>query len=58
MGFLFVYEMSRGTTERICAKFRRKTCLVPHSDEFEGQGHQGQKTVFFGPFGGLRAVYV
>jgi len=32
------------------------------SDEFEaklkGQGHQGQETAFFGPFGGLRAVYV
>jgi len=24
----------------------------------KGQGHQGQKTVFFGPFGGLHAVYV
>jgi len=23
-----------GTAERICAKFTRKTCLVPHSDEF------------------------
>ena len=24
----------------------------------KGQGHQGQKTAFFSPFGGLRAVYV
>jgi len=23
-----------------------------------GQGYQGQKTVSFGPFGGLRAVYI
>jgi len=27
------------------------------SDEFEGQGHQGQKTAFFSPFSGLHAVY-
>jgi len=26
-----------GTAERICAKFTRKTCLVPRSDKFEGQ---------------------
>jgi len=32
--------------------------LVPRLDEFEGQGHEGQKTAFFGPFGGLHAVYV
>jgi len=56
--FLFVYEISRGTSERICSKFTRKTCLVSRSDEFEGQGHQGQKTAFFGPFGGLRTVCV
>jgi len=30
--------------------------LVPCSDEFEGQGHQGQKTAFFSPFGSLCAV--
>jgi len=43
--FLFVYEMSRGTAEWICAKFTRKMCLIPCSDEFEGQsqGNQGQK---------------
>jgi len=38
--FLFVYEISRGTTERICAKFRRKTCLVLRSDELECQGQR------------------
>jgi len=38
--FLFVYEIYRdsGTAERIYAKFTRKTCLVPRSDEFEGHG--------------------
>jgi len=56
--FLFVYEISRGTAERICSKFPRKTCLVPRSDEFEGLGHHGQKTAFFSPFGFLRAVSV
>jgi len=28
------------TTERICAKFTWKTCLVFHSDEFECQGQR------------------
>jgi len=42
---LFVNEVFWGTTERICAKFTGKTCLVPRLDEFEcqGEGHQGQK---------------
>ena len=37
-----------------------QTCLVPHSDEFEGQGQgeQGQETAFFSPFSGLGALYV
>jgi len=39
--FVCVWNIS-GTAERICAKFTRKTCLVPRSDEFEGQGH-GQR---------------
>jgi len=54
-----------GTAERICAKFTGKTCLVPRSDEFEGQGQRSnvkvtrdKQAAFFGPFGGLRAVYV
>ena len=29
-----------GTAERISAKFTRKTCLVPRSDEFEGHGQR------------------
>jgi len=33
-------------------------CLVPRSDEFEGQGHKGQKNGIFAAFGGLLAVYV
>ena len=40
----------------ISAKFIRKMCSVPCSDEFEGQGYQGQKMAFFGPFGGLCAA--
>jgi len=34
------------TAERICAKFTWNTCFVSRSDEFEGEGHQGQKTAF------------
>ena len=36
--FLFVYE-------RICAKFTKKTCLVPRSGEFEGQGQRSKVKV-------------
>ena len=47
--FVCVWNIS-GTTERICTKFIRKTCLVPHSDEFEGLGQRsrspGTKTAF------------
>ena len=49
--FVCVLNISE-TAERICAKFTRKTCLVPHLDKFEGQstvkgqGHKGQKTAF------------
>jgi len=52
--FVCVWNIS-GTAEWICAKFTWKSCLVPHSDEFAGQGqsHQGQKTAFLGPFSGL-----
>jgi len=46
--FLFVYEISGATAERICARFTQKTCLVPCLEEFEGQGqgHQAQKLLF------------
>jgi len=30
--------------------------MVPCLDKFEGQGHQGQKTAFFGHFSGLHSV--
>jgi len=46
--FVCVWNIS-GTAEWICAKFSHKMCLVPHSDEFEGQGHQGQKRHFSDP---------
>ena len=45
-----------GTTERICAKFTRKTCLVRRLEEFEGQVQMSKvkvtrdKTAFFRPF--------
>jgi len=35
--FVCVWNISR-TTEQACVKFTWKTCLVPHSDAFEGQG--------------------
>ena len=34
-----------GIAKRICAKFTRKTCLVPRSDEFEGQGQRSKVKV-------------
>jgi len=59
----FVCESNiSGTAEQICAKFIGETCLVPRSYEFECPGQRsrspGTKTAFFGPFGGLRVVYV
>ena len=42
----FVCESNiSGTAERICAKFTRKTCLVPRSDEFECQGQRSNTKV-------------
>jgi len=43
--FLFVPQICRGTAERICAKFTEKTCLVPHSDEFQCQGQRSKVKV-------------
>jgi len=54
--FVCVWNIS-GTAERICAWFTRKTCLVPHSDKFEGHGQRsrspltGDKNGIFGSFG-------
>jgi len=42
--FSCVWNIS-GTAEQICAKFTRKTCLVRHSDEFEGQGQRSKVKV-------------
>jgi len=40
---LFVYASNiSGTAEWICAKFTRKTCLAPCSDEFECQGQRSR----------------
>ena len=39
---LFVASNSSETAVRICAKFTRKTCLVPRSDEFECQGQRSK----------------
>ena len=39
--FVCVWNISE-TAERICAKFTWKTCLVPRSDEFEGQDQRSR----------------
>ena len=52
--FFFVCHSNiSGTAEQICTKFTGKTCLVPHSEEFEGQGQRsksGTKNGIFWPF--------
>jgi len=41
--FFFVWESNiLRTAERICTKLTRKTCFVPCSDEFEGQGQRSR----------------
>jgi len=59
---LFVYEISREPLYGFAPNSQGKRVLVPRSDEFEGARskvkRQGQKTAFFGIFGGLRAVDV
>ena len=56
------YLGNRSTDLRQIHKDNVFDSLVPRSDEFEGQGQRsrspGTKTAFFGPFGGLRVVYV
>ena len=60
--FLFVYEISReplngfapNSQERRVWSLARVSLKV----KVKGQGHQGQQTASFGPFGGVRAVYV
>ena len=59
--FVRVWNISE-SVERICTKFTRKRvwslARTSLNVKVKGQGHQGQKTAFFGPFGGLHAVYV
>jgi len=40
IGFFVCVWNTLGTSERICAKFTRKACLVRRSDVFEGQSHR------------------
>ena len=42
--FVCVWNIS-GTAERSCAKFTRKTCVIPLSEEFEGQGQRSKVRV-------------
>jgi len=61
--FLFMYEISREPLNGFAPKSheRRVWSLVRQiwrsRSKVKGQGHQGQKKAFFGPFGGLRHVY-
>jgi len=59
-GFLSVSEISREPLNRFApnSHARRVWSLTWTSlkVKVKGQGHQGQKTTFFGPFGGLHAV--
>jgi len=61
--FLFVYKIfrerlngfvSNSQGRRRVRSFVRKSLKVKD----KGQGQKAQKTTFFGPFGGLRVVYV
>ena len=47
-----------GTGERICAKFTRKTCLLPRSDEFEYQGQRSRLSRTKTAFSALSAACV
>jgi len=46
----FVHEISQKPLNGFVTKFTRKTCLVPYSEEFQGQGQRsrspGTKTAF------------
>jgi len=60
--FLFVCEISREPLNGFAPNShgRHVSSLVWMSlkVKVKGQGHLRQKTAFFGPFGGLHAVYV
>ena len=62
LALLFMYEISREPVNGFAPNshggrvwFLARTSL---KIKVKGQGHQGQTTAFFGPFGGLRAVCV
>ena len=56
-GFFVSVSNIPETAERICAKFTRKTCLIPRSDELEGQG-QKSKVKFTRDKNGILALSV
>jgi len=64
LAFLFVYEICRESSERICAKFTEKRVWSHARTEFESQGQRSKikvtrdKNGIFASFGGLRVVYV
>jgi len=58
--FLFVCEISPEPPNGFVPNSHRRCvwCLAWTTLKVKGQGHQEQKTAFFGPFSGLRVVYV
>ena len=57
----FVCVWISETAERICAKLTRKTCLVPQSEKFEGQGQRSKIKVTMGKkrhFSALSVAFV
>jgi len=59
---LFVNQMSQGSLNGFAPNSHRRRIWslsgTSLNVKVKGQGHQGQKTAFFVPFGGLHAVYV
>ena len=60
-GVLFVYEISREPLNRFAPNsYRRRVSSLAGTSlkvKVKGQGHQGNNSIF-GPFRGMRAVYV
>jgi len=60
--FLFVYEISpeplNGFVINSQGRHAWSLARMSLNVKVKGQGHQGQKTAFFGPFSSLCAVYV
>ena len=61
-GFSFVYEISPEPLNGFAPNSRgTRAWSLTHTSlkvKVKGQGHQGQKLAFFGPFGGVHAVFV